>query len=174
MKPLVLRAMLIASLTVTLFGCSDSASVPSVQIAKPTQRYVLKDGDQYGYEQALSQDDQKRGQAATKVQMYSYLGRRDSTIQVMHRADKKSRFVAECTLPCDFVKVYTFYGDQFVGKETIRLQPGALLGEVFDDAANGRLEQMVGEQRGQKVTFWVDGAERRLRVAAADTATVKQ
>lgn len=170
----LLTTTLVTLSTMTIIGCSDSAPAASAEPAKPKQNYVLKEGDQYGYEQALSADDQKRGQVATKVQMYSYLGRRDSTLQVMQRADKKSRFVAECTLPCEFVKVYSFYGDQFVGKETLRLQPGALLGQVFDDAANGRLDQMFGEQRGQKVTFWVDGAEQRLRVAAADPAVAKQ
>lgn len=167
--------MLALSTVLVVAGCKDSAvqSVPSVAVpAAPKHYYAMKDGDAYGYEMAISAADRSTGQVATKLMMYSYLGRKGQTLQVMHQANKFNRLVAECTLPCQFVKVYSFIGDELTSKETIKLQPGTLLSFVFEDAANGQLEQFLGEQRGKKITFWVDGAAERLKVAAVETSDV--
>lgn len=169
--------VLVLSAVFAFAGCKESAvqSVSSGGVpAAPQHYYVMKDGDAYGYEMAISAADRSVGQVATKLMMYNYLGRKGQTLQVMHQANKFNRLVAECTLPCQFVKVYSFIGDELTSKEAIKLQPGALLSFVFEDAANGKLEQFIGEQRGKKITFWVDGAEERLKVASVETSNVRK
>ena len=127
----------------------------------PKPHYVVKDGDEYGYQGQLSEDEIKRGQAASALRMYTYLGQYKGAHQVMNK-DGQWRTVAECESPCMHVKVFTFNGDRFVRRELYSLNPAMLLAEVFQDAIDGHLEPLRGTRDGKLVQLWVDGEKKTV------------
>lgn len=175
-----LRVLIALSALLTLAACEKEK--PNGYIApeyfeqakaRAGHHYAMKEGDEYGYEPVVSGEAAMRGESVASLVMYSYLGRKGNTLELMIHSEN-IRVVAECTLPCEFVKLHSFVGDRYIKREIVRLNPSSVMFGAFDDAANGRLEQMLGEQRGQKITFWVDGEKRQLQVAAADKSDVKQ
>lgn len=170
--------MLALIMTVLLTACGDQApkatavaEAPSAAPAVPKHVYAIKDGFEYGYEQALSDQDRSQGRVTKSLLMFSYLGKKGGAYQVMLKEDDV-RTVAECALPCEYAKVYTFVDVTFIKKETIPINPSALLAGVFADAITGKLEQMQGLRDGTVTTFWVDGDKKRLIVADVKTSGV--
>lgn len=171
--------LILAICVATLAACGDQApTAAAVTVAPaaapaavPEHVYAIKDGIEYGYEQALSDQDRTQGRVAKSLLMFSYLGKKGGAYQVMLKEDDV-RTVAECALPCEYAKVYTFVDVTFVKKETIPINPSALLAGVFADAITGQLEQMQGLRDGTVTTFWVDGGKKRLIVADAKTSGV--
>ncbi|MDP3610988.1 MAG: hypothetical protein Q8R98_03980 [Rubrivivax sp.] len=167
----------VASLALLMAGCGERATttaataLPAAAPAVPKHIYAIKDGLEYGYEQALSDQDRNQGRVAKSLLMFSYLGKKDGAYQVMLK-DDNVRTVAECALPCEYAKIYTFVDVTFIKKETIPINPSALLAGVFADAISGQLEQMQGLRDGTVTTFWVDGDKKRLIVADAKTSGV--
>jgi hypothetical protein len=168
----------VACLGVLLAGCGDKAdATQQTKTAQPIEQqlpkhfYALKDGIEYGYEQALSEQDRNEGRAAKSLLMFSYLGRKGDIYQVMLK-ENNIRTVAECSMPCEYAKVYTFLDTQFLKKDTLRISPQVIVASVLADAMQGNLEQMTGMQSGVKTTFWVDGEKKRLVVADASTSGV--
>lgn len=170
--------MLALIMAMLLSACGDQATkaaavteAPAAAPAAPRHIYAIKDGLEYGYEQALSDQDRTQGRVAKSLLMFSYLGKKGGAYQVMLKEDDV-RTVAECALPCEYAKIYTFVDVTFVKKETIPINPSVLLAGVFADAISGRLEQMQGLRDGTVTTFWVDGDKKRLIVADAKTSGV--
>lgn len=177
MKNTLLGLILAIGAAILFSGCGDKAvssgAAPAIAAAPamPQHLYAIKDGQEYGYEQGISESDRQNGQAAVKLMMFSYLGHKGDLYQVMLK-NGNVRTVAECAKPCDFAKVYTFVGDRFANKEMLKLTPTAIVSSVFADAMTGQLDQLKGEQNGTAVTFWVDGDAKRLVVADAKTSGV--
>lgn len=150
-----------------LIGCGQQndtkqGSVEPAKIAQAepvkTHNYSLRDGFEYGYEQALSNDDINRGQVAQSIVMAKYAGTRDGKYQIyiLNPAVPGSATVAECTNPCEFMKVMSFFQGKFVSVERLRVVPGILGWMILQDAINGDLEQYFGEKKGQKFSLWFD------------------
>lgn len=147
---------------------STTAPVVEAQAPVPPKHfYAIEDEGGYGYEKAISQEEQKQGRAAAEVLTFYYLGHRGNVHQVMMK-DGRTRVVTECALPCEYAKIYAFWGDEFTNKQIVKISPDALLKFVFDDVSNGDLKQYTGKQQGKPVQFWVDGESKRLTVSAVD------
>ena len=186
MKKHLIEAGVMACMALAVAGCGDKAvpvassaapvvaasvvAEPPAQVM-PTHFYAVKDGNEYGYEKGLSDADRQQGKAAASLMMFSYLGRKGDTYQVMMQMDNV-RSIAECTKPCEFAKIYTFVGNQFSAKEMLKLTPVAIVSSVFADAMNNQLDPLLGEQKGTPVTFWVDSERKRLIVDDAKTSGV--
>ncbi len=161
-----------------LSGCGDKSpeSAPPNALAPPAKPmpkhfYAYQDAGEYGYEQAISAQDRNEGRVTKSLLMFRYLGKKAGAYQVMLKEDEV-RTVAECSLPCEYAKVYTFVGVNFIKKETLPISPATLLAGVFADAINGNLDQMRGERDGVATTFWVDGEKKKLLVQPAETSGV--
>lgn len=141
-------------------------SMPSIP-AIPDHFYAIKDGNEYGYEKAISEEDRKKGQVAADVLMFNYLGEKDGAYQVMLK-EGDQRTVAECTAPCEFTKIYTFSGTQFIQKKMMKLTPETILSSVLHDAMNGKLDVLSGMQQDRMVSFWVDGTNQKLTLIPVD------
>lgn len=170
------RSLMVVMGFMLVVACGDKPAPATVAVIPappppPAHLYSLQDGSEYGYEAALSDEQRQQGRAASEIKMFSYLGRKGDTYQVMLKADE-FRSVAECTKPCDFAKVYTFAGDKFIAKEVMRITPTVIVSAVFEDAMKGRLNQLLGQQKGVATTFWVDGDGKRLIVDDAKTSGV--
>lgn len=158
----------VMSAAVFVAGCGDQQT-PAVakkeagaEIIKPQKRghnYEMREGMDYGYSAAISQDAQKSGQVAPKILMFKYAGQRDGKHQV-HSSDGVNFTAIECSSPCEVMKIMNFIDKDYlrdtVHVERIKNQPGTIANLVIDDALNGRLNN-YGMGRG-KQTFqvWVD------------------
>ena len=138
---------------------------------KPKHLYSVQDGLEYGYAQALSDQDIKSGTATKSLLMFSYLGKKDGAYQVMLK-DGSYRTVVECALPCEVAKVYTFVGDRFLKKEMMPINGAVLVAAPLMDAMAGYLNQLTGMKGTVEMSFWVDGDKKRLVVEDLRTSGV--
>ena len=118
---------------------SAAAAVPDTsEAAAPAHNWETKDGLEYGYASALSDDQQKAGQAAADVHMFRYLGVKDG-VYTLSSVDNGSAVVSTCTNPCEIIKtvIHTPFGSTTQHYEFV---PGSVIGAVFQDAFDGQLE----------------------------------
>lgn len=161
----LLGAMLMA-------GCGEK--VPETQAAaapeapKVEHNYSLKDGIEYGYEQAVSQDQQNAGHVASTLMMFKYAGAKNGIHQTYMTSEAGAVTVAECANPCEFIKVMVFVGGQHASTERMRAKDGSIGALVMDDAINGQLEQGFEEENGQKFTLWFDEKD-GVKITQANT-----
>lgn len=92
--------------------------------------YTAKDGSEYLYAAAISEDDAKAGTAAASVVSFEYLGERDGVYTL-----KQSNIRATCTNPCEVITYNTGYS-----KKRVAFNPASIIGSAFTDAFNGHME----------------------------------
>ena len=142
-----------------LIGCEDQqqtqAEIAEVPV-KVEHHYSLKDGYEYGYEQAISQDAADSGQAASTLLMFKYAGTKDGVYQAYTKEASGAISVLQCNNPCDFLKIMVFYDGEHLKTERMKATEGTIGWSVISDAINGQLEQYVGENKstGQKLNVW--------------------
>lgn len=131
----------------------DDYSVPTPQLTEMRAKdepplppkdhyYSMRDGQQYGYEQSLSAIDKAQGVAAKPLTMIHYLGLQDNTHQMAFGNPSAPVEIAECSKPCDFVKIRRSPPQSFSeSPETIRAEKGTILWAIMHDAMNGKLER---------------------------------
>ncbi|PUA19609.1 hypothetical protein [Glaciimonas sp. PCH181] len=133
-----------------VLGCSKEESsdkfVPEKEISSkepekpvtPTHYYSIEEDGEYGYERAISENDQKNGVRTNAVMMARYLGEKDGVFSVQLGAGQ-SRNVHSCKTPCDFVKSKQYYGGQLINTETLRNAEGSVIWAIMQDAQRGQL-----------------------------------
>ena len=124
-----------------------------VESTAKEHHYAIKDGMEYGYESAISDDDAKAGQVANKVMMMRYAGEKDGKYQV-HAKDGAATMVIECDKQCDYIKTMMFVDNQMMQKEMLKGGNGSLASIALSDAINGQLEPFVEESKGKKYHVW--------------------
>jgi hypothetical protein len=121
-----------------------------------THNYTLKDGQEYGYELALTQADKDEGRAASPILMFKYSGDKGNTVQVYQNKDGVTS-VIECELPCEFMKIMIFSdGLGHISTDRMRRTAGTVGEQVTTDALNGELDQYELEKNGKKYNVWWD------------------
>lgn len=139
-------------------SASQANNIPTETVpAIPDHHYSIKDGYQYGYEQAISQNDTDAGKLANTLLMFRYSGMKNGKYQVYNTDDTLDVLsVLECEKPCEFVKISTHVSVLDQPKvEHMRLAPGTIAWSVFTDAMNGKLEPVVLEKNGKKSNIWI-------------------
>ncbi len=168
------KIMIILSIAIgasVLSGCGNNddaekqptsnAKEAQAEIAPETPKvdhwYSMKDGYEYGYEQAVSQDQANAGQVGSTLMMFKYAGQKDGIYQVYSTDSTTGAMtVAQCSNPCDFMKVMVFFQGEHIKTERLKAQEGMVGWYVMSDAINGKLEQYVGARNGKKVHVWFD------------------
>ena len=151
-------------MVVAVSGCSqeqssaEAAAPAEIVAAAPTidHYYSLKDGLEYGYEQAVSLDAQNAGQVAGTLMMFKFAGENGGFYQAYNKDTSGAITVAECANPCEFIKVMMFYNGEHVNTERMRATEGTIGWLVMADAINGKLEQYQIDKNGKKYTVWFD------------------
>lgn len=132
---------------------------PVAAQSKPAHHYQIREGMDFGYSEAISEQAQKSGQVAAKVTMFRYAGQRDGRHQV-HTSDGTTFTAIECATPCEVLKIMSFIDQPYlrhtVHVERYRNEPGSVANAVLDDALNGRLNQYGMERGKQRFQVWVD------------------
>jgi hypothetical protein len=140
---------------------SGDVPTPVVPEAKPAEQpaaehfYSLKEGNEYGYEHAISDDEQNKGQAAARLTMFKFAGVQDGRYQV-YTKNKSVIQVIECDKECKFIKVMTFVNGNHMQTERIAGGNGSIASSVMQDAINGRLERAVTTSKtdGSRKYVW--------------------
>jgi hypothetical protein len=109
----------------------------------------MRDGNEYGYERAISQDEQNQGQATNQLLMVKYAGQKDGKHQV-YVQDKQTFGVFECSAQCDYIKGMTFLGNEHIKTERMKGGPESVAGAALADAINGKLEQAKVAKKSDK------------------------
>ncbi|TVO57550.1 hypothetical protein [Denitromonas halophila] len=131
----------------------------SLTVAAQDHNYVMRDGMEYGYTMALTDEQRQAGQIGEQIIAFMYLGSREGKHQVLAR-DGSVVTVMECEVPCQFVKGMTFVDEDYL-RDTIKVdrfqaQPGTIIGAVMDDVANNQLAVAGTLRNGKKHTMWMD------------------
>lgn len=154
---------------IALSGCSDkvktaetATAIPATTDTQPTTQpkeekeamsaehfYSMKDGMEYGYEHALSEDDQQKGQAAAQLTMFKYAGEKDGKYQAYVKANGATQ-VIECDKECKYIKIMIFIGNEHAKTERIAGGNGSIASSVMADAIGGQLEQAVLTSKADK------------------------
>lgn len=157
-----MKLWIYSAIVLGLAGCgnSDKAAAPPVEVEKTAQvvppksvkdhNYSLRDGLEYGYESAVSDNDKNNGQVASKLSMFRYVGTRDGKYQVYSKEDSVIT-VAECDNPCEFMKVMVFSDGTHFKTERMRATEGSLGWYVMQDAINGKMDQAIWVSNDRKV-----------------------
>lgn len=106
---------------------------PAAQ-AEPAHNYVIEDNGRYGYQSALTEEDQKKGRSAGDVVMIFYLGKRNDLETIALGND-----IITCKTPCEYAKSVSILTNR---QEFVHATPTSLLHAMFEDAANGVLKPM--------------------------------
>ncbi len=149
-------AVLVSSCGAENQTTSQAAAEP-VPVGKlpPQKYYSMKDGHEYGYEQAVSQDAANKGQVAVKLLMFKFAGERNGVLQFYAKeADVVSVF--QCERPCEYVKQLVFYNGRLLRKDHIRAVEGSIAWAVVQDAQNGYLTKFTREREGKLQEVWFD------------------
>lgn len=157
-----MKALTILAITVVLAACGDDARAPAqpakaevVSVKKSDHEYSLKDGYDYGYERAVSDEDAAKGKVASSLLMVRYAGARDGKFQAYIK-DRATIAAFECANPCEFLKTMTFYDGDLMRTERTRAVEGSVGWSVMSDAINGKLSPWIGTRNGKKFNIWFD------------------
>lgn len=131
------------------------ASAPAAAPAAPQHIYAMKDGQTYGYEAALSEEDKAKGLAAKPLMMFAYAGSKEGKHQVFV-LDTDAITVFECGEPCEFLKIMVFtVNGEHVKTERLRAEPNMIAAQALQDAKNGFLERAgLGESKADVKWVW--------------------
>jgi hypothetical protein len=150
-------------------GCNSNANpqppdasnkVASEQPHKPS--FATKDGQDYGYVRALTDDDKQKGVAGSAVVMFRFFGAVGSKYQVGTQTTRGSFVVFEGEAPFEFVKAYSFFDNRLIEKETLRMQPNAIARLALEDARHGSLQQYRATRDGKPGRLMFDEQVKRL------------
>jgi hypothetical protein len=97
----------------------------------PSHNWQYREGLEYGYQGAISQDAQNSGVAASQVHMFRYLGEKGGiyTIQGV-----ESGLRASCANPCEVMKLT---GGGIT--QRVAFSSGSIAGAAMEDAINGQM-----------------------------------
>lgn len=116
--------------------------------------YSMKDGHEYGYELAVSQDASNAGQVAETLIMFKFAGEKDGAYQAYTKESTGAISVVQCNNPCDFMKVMVFFNGEHIKTDRLKATEGSIGWLVMADAINGKMQQYVGDKNGKKVHVW--------------------
>ncbi|MFC3874855.1 hypothetical protein [Neisseria musculi] len=156
-----MKKYLVLLVAVAVAACSQSdTQTPQEEILKqekqstiPDHFYSLQDGQEYGYESAISQDQANAGQAASNIIMIRFAGEKDGKYQIYGK-ENQVYSVFECDKNCQFIKSMVFVDNQLIRKEMLKGGNDSVASFAFMDAINGKLEKSVEESKGKKYHIW--------------------
>ncbi|MBN3755911.1 hypothetical protein G3N95_23400 [Paraburkholderia sp. Tr-20389] len=129
----------------TTVDVNPHAEPPAPQL--PTHNYVMRDGDLYGYQPAISDAERNQGVATKALVMVRYRGQKNDVYTVEMPNDTGAIYRLECKSPCEYVKTKIILGGEVLKSETVPNAPGSLMAAVFDDVLSDQLQPAVVRSR---------------------------
>lgn len=133
-----------------------SASDPDFKFpAPPEHRYVMRKGDEYGYEPGLSQDDISKGTKAAALIMVRLIQADHGSYRLISTDGNVQTMIA-CEEPCEFMTVSMILPGIANKSQTLRADPDTIGGAMLQDARNGFLELAGHAKRPEQPASSVD------------------
>lgn len=123
---------------------------------KPTHYYAMQDGQKYGYERAISQEERNQGRAASELVMVSYAGEHDGKHQLFI-SEKFGKAVFECDTDCKYIKSMVFVQNEHIKTDYLKAGADSVAGAAMVDAINGQLNRATVSRksdRSKKYHVW--------------------
>ncbi|MDQ2861540.1 MAG: hypothetical protein M3T55_12625 [Pseudomonadota bacterium] len=115
-------------------GNTPVTAAVSAAPTPPAHNWSYREGQEYGYPGAISEDEQKAGQAIASVQMFRFLGTQNGVYTVARVANGAAT-IASCANPCQVVKLSS--GGLM---QRVTFNPESIVGAALTDAFNGQME----------------------------------
>ncbi|MCD0493847.1 hypothetical protein LQD23_16320 [Chromobacterium violaceum] len=138
-------SVVIVAAAMALAGCNsnqDEANAPEKSVtappAEPAHNFVVEDKGLYGYESALTEEDQKNGRSSGNVVMIRYLGKKNGLETIFIGSD-----IVTCKTPCEYAKSVSLLTNE---QQYIHATPSSLLHAMFEDASNGVLKEFGSQE----------------------------
>jgi hypothetical protein len=111
----------------------SEAAVAPTPPPMPRHNYDERDGSNYFYVAAVSEEDRNKGLAAGNVIVFQYLGLDDDSKHVLASIDTDGSIInrSRCASPCRIIQ--RDYG------KPIAYSPRSIIGAAFEDAFRGKL-----------------------------------
>lgn len=115
-------------------NASQENTTPEASASDPSDHfYDLKEGDEYSYSSAPSENDMASGDQVGNVSTFKYLGESGGVYTLAGLGnDGRIEFRLRCTNPCSIVKADN--------GEKLPFNPETVIGVAFRDAFGGKLE----------------------------------
>ncbi|MEM5435221.1 hypothetical protein [Paraburkholderia diazotrophica] len=121
------------------------AEPPAPQL--PTHNYVMRDGDLYGYQPAISDAERNQGVATKALVMVRYRGEKHGVYTVETPNDSGAIYLMECKSPCEYIKTKVIVAGEVLKSDTVPNAPGSLMAAVFDDVLSDQLQPAASRSR---------------------------
>lgn len=108
--------------------------------AAPTHYYSMQDGDSYGYESVLSQNDINNGVATKPLIMFKLVSKSDSKIVLKSETGDGIYSLISCEMPCEYVKIIPVINGYKQKSETMAVTSESIVNFAIQDAINGNME----------------------------------
>lgn len=133
----------------------EEQSTADVRPTPPQHYFAMQDGDEYGYEPGVSDDQQKAGQVAAPLVMIRFAGEKKGQYQIFESVGAE-RAVYDCKKPCEFVRMRKFIDGNEVSNNRIRRVEGSIIYYAMEDAMHGQLAEHFIVKKGQRLTLWYE------------------
>ena len=156
-----------AAASATAANDPQVAPVTDKKSSASDHNYSMQDGDQYGYESAVSQNQEQDGQGTSPLVMFRYAGLKDGKYQLFAH-EQNTYEVMECTNPCKFIKAMTFVDGEHVHTEHVPAVEGTVADAAMNDAIAGKLERakLTSNATGEHYYVWFDERNGKLKTPA--------
>lgn len=108
--------------------------------AKPMHFYTMREGTEYGYEQAISDDEKRSGVSSKPLLLAHYLGKKDGEVTVIVATNNYDYSYVSCRHPCEFLHIKEFNRGMFAGEERLKNTFGSVIYDIMQDAMSGQLK----------------------------------
>jgi hypothetical protein len=139
--------------TVVDSPASAAATVPEPVAPVVTHNWSYHDDgeSQYGYEQALSEDDRRAGKAVEPMVMVRYVGQIDGQYRLEVIEGPSNKTIITCKDNCEVVKTTSSFNGYLGRSETLRVAPSSIISAVLQDMFAGQLDPVIKPQKSAPV-----------------------
>lgn len=115
----------------------------------PSHYYSYEEDGEYGYEPAISEDEQKQGIATKSLLMTRYLGEKNG-LHSIQMSDGAYKAIYSCKTPCEFIKVKKYFSGSLINTETVKNAPNSVISSIMEDAQNGFLKIYAAQNKADQ------------------------
>jgi hypothetical protein len=119
---------------------AEPATVAETTPPAPEHYYSMQDGNSYGYESVLSQNDINNGLVTKPLIMFSHVSKTDTKIALKSETGEGVYSLISCEIPCEYAKITPVVNGYKQKPETMAVTNDSIISLALKDAMNGFME----------------------------------
>lgn len=125
--------------------------IPKTDLTAPSQHYwSIHDGDEYGYEHGISEDDQRAGVLAKPLVMVSYLGEQNGEYKFSEDKGSGAKIIYACKYPCTILKTTAYFHGTVINSIRQPNVGGSIGWAIMEDAAHHQVQPVGNSKKNRK------------------------